>query len=61
MRRLIVLAFALLLSTPSFATNTPPPKPTPPVVVSSPGWLGLVMASGILVFVLKHCKATKQC
>ena len=63
MRKLIVLAFALLLSTPSFAHHPapPPPAPTPPVVVGSPWWLGPLMASGIPVFVLKHCKATKQC
>ena len=62
MKRLIVLAFALLLNTQSFAHHpAPPPTPAPTTFVGSPWWLGLLMASGIPVFVLKHCKATKQC
>ena len=61
MRELFVLAFALLLNTQSFATNTPPPPaPTPKVVGANP-WLFWAMASGIPAFVLKHCRATKQC
>ena len=60
MRKYVIFAIALLISTPSFGTNTPPPpKPTPEVVGSSP-WLAAAMASGIIAFVVKHYRATKK-
>ena len=68
MRKLIVLAFALLLSTPSFESfahkPVPPPAPAPtpvstPAVIASPWWMFPLMALPIIGFVIYHCQQTK--
>ena len=60
MRKLIVLAVALLCSMPSFESFAhhpapPPPAPAPaPVAASASPWLAVLMALPIVGFALCH-------
>ena len=61
MRKLIVLAFALLLSTPSFAhppAPPPAPAPAPAAALIAGSVLPVVIAAAFLLwFVVEHARA----
>jgi len=59
MRKLIVLALALVCSAPSFAHHPVPPPPAPaPAAASASPLLYVAMAFPLLGFAVYHCWAT---